>query len=105
MSDLLEVGLALFVGALLGVFFFGGLWWTIRKGIASKWVAVWFIGSLLIRTMIVMAVFYFVSQHHWSRFAACAVGFLLTRIVIVNSVGLESVTERTIFKKATHHEA
>ena len=31
-NDGLILGLALVTGALLGVIFFGGLWWTIRKG-------------------------------------------------------------------------
>ena len=37
-------------GALLGVFFFGGLWWTVQKGVASERPAFWFLGSLLVRT-------------------------------------------------------
>ena len=31
MSDTLALALALFAGALLGTFFFGGLWWTVQK--------------------------------------------------------------------------
>ena len=37
-------------GALLGAFFFGGLWWTVQKGVASERPALWFLGSLLLRT-------------------------------------------------------
>ena len=36
MSDILTLALALLAGALLGVFFFGGLWWTVQKGVASE---------------------------------------------------------------------
>lgn len=90
MSDILGMGVALLFGALLGAFFFGGLWWTIQKGIASQWVAVWFIGSLLLRSVAVMTGFYFVSQHHWSRFAACVLGFLLARIIVVKWLGRDS---------------
>ncbi len=104
MSDLFGLGIALFVGGLLGVFFFGGLWWTIQKGIESEWVAVWFIGSLLLRVTVVMVGFYFVSQHHWSRFFACMVGFLLTRIVLVRWLGRDSGTEKATLTKATNHE-
>ena len=36
MSDISAVALAPFVGALLGAFFFGGLWWTVQKGVTSE---------------------------------------------------------------------
>ena len=71
MSDILALALALLAGALLGAFFFGGLWWTVQKGVASERPALWFLGSLLLRTGMVLAGFYFVSQGHWSRFVAC----------------------------------
>jgi F1F0 ATPase subunit 2 len=37
---------------LLGTIFFGGLWWTIRKGISSKQPAALFFFSLLLRTVL-----------------------------------------------------
>ncbi len=83
MSDILALALALFAGALLGVFFFGGLWWSVQKGVVSDRPALWFFGSLLLRTSLVLAGFYFVSQGHWSRLVACLVGFLVARIILV----------------------
>ncbi len=105
MSDLLGTSFAVFVGALLGVFFFGGLWWTIQKGMASNWAALWFVGSLLLRTTAVMAGFYLVSQHHWSRFVACVVGFLLARFVVVKWLGQHPATVQATLAKETHNEA
>ena len=66
MNDLLALALAFVAGALLGAFFFGGLWWTVQKGVASERPAVWFLGSLLLRTAVILAGFYLVSQGHWS---------------------------------------
>ena len=83
MSDILALALALFAGALLGAFFFGGLWWTVQKGVASERPALWFLGSLLLRTGLILAGFYFVSQGHWSRLVACLLGFLIARIIVV----------------------
>ena len=71
MSDILALALALFAGALLGTFFFGGLWWTVQKGVVSERPALWFLGSLLLRTGLILAGFYLVSQGHWSRLVAC----------------------------------
>ena len=60
---------------LLGVIFFGGLWWTVQKGVASEAPAFWFLGSLLLRTSLILAGFYLVSLGHWSRLVACLLGF------------------------------
>jgi F1F0 ATPase subunit 2 len=104
MSDLLGTSIALCVGGLLGLFFFGGLWWTIKRGITSDWAALWFISSLLVRTMTVLLGFYFVSQHHWARFAACVAGFLLARLIVVRSLAGESATMQTTLMKETNLE-
>ena len=83
MSDILPLALALLAGVLLGAFFFGGLWWTVQKGVASERPALWFVGSLLLRTSLILAGFYCVSQGHWSRLVACLLGFLIARIIVV----------------------
>ena len=64
------LALALSAGVLLGAIFFGGLWWTVRKGVSSEQPAFWFFGSLLLRMSIALAGFYFVSDGHWERLAA-----------------------------------
>jgi F1F0 ATPase subunit 2 len=76
------MGAAFICGLPLGVFYFGGLWWTICRAVASNSPAVWFLGSLLLRTIVVMAAFYWVSQGDWRRVLACLLGFLMARIAI-----------------------
>jgi F1F0 ATPase subunit 2 len=83
MSDTPALALAFLAGVLLGTFFFGGLWWTVQKGIVSERPALWFLGSLLLRTGLLLAGFYFVSQGHWSRLVASLLGFLIARLVVV----------------------
>ena len=83
MSDFLPLALALLAGGLLGSFFFGGLWWTVQKGVTSENPALWFLGSLFLRTGVILAGFYFVSQGHWSRLVACLLGFLIARVFVV----------------------
>ena len=83
MSDIPVLALAFVAGALLGAFFFGGLWWTVQKGVTSERPALWFLGSLLLRTGVILAGFYFVSQGHWSRLVACLLGFLIARVIVV----------------------
>ena len=67
---------------MLGAIFFGGLWWTVRKGVSSTQPALWFLGSLLLRMSIALAGFYFVSGGHWERLLACLLGFVMARLVV-----------------------
>ena len=70
MNETLTLVLAWVAGVVLGAIFFGGLWWTVRKGVSSKQPALWFFGSLLLRMSIALAGFYFVSGGHWERLLA-----------------------------------
>ena len=73
---------ALVAGGLLGAIFFGGLWWTVREGLSSKRVALWFLGSLLLRVSVTLTGFYVVSGHQWERLLLCLLGFLMARGVV-----------------------
>ena len=82
MSEALMLGLAGGAGLIMGAIFFGGLWWTVRKGVSSKRPALWFLGSLLLRTGVVVAGFYVVSDGHWQRLLACLFGFAVARFIV-----------------------
>ena len=81
-KEIAMMGVALFCGLPLGVFYFGGLWWTIGRAVVSNSPAVWFLGSLLLRTIVVMAAFFWVSQGDWRRTLSCLFGFLMARTAI-----------------------
>ena len=49
MNDILVLAPPLAAGLLLGAFFFGGLWWTVIKGVSSPRPALWFFTSMLLR--------------------------------------------------------
>lgn len=74
---------ALVAGILLGAIFFGGLWWTVRQGLSSKRVALWFLGSLLLRTGIVLLGFYFILGGNWKRLLAGLLGFVIARLIVM----------------------
>jgi F1F0 ATPase subunit 2 len=101
LSDIPAVSLSLFGGALLGAFFFGGLWWSVQKGIVSERPALWFLGSLLVRTSVILAGFYFVSQGHWSRLVACLVGFVVARLIVVKRLARAPTIEQTKLEEET----
>ena len=83
MSDIQSLAPALVAGALLGVFFFGGLWWTVRKGMTSESPAFWFLSSLLVRMSVALAGFYWVGRGHWGRMMMCLLGFVIARFIVV----------------------
>lgn len=69
-------------GLAIGLVFFGGLWWTVHKGVNSKQPAVWFLGSLLLRMGIALSGFYLVSGQHWDRLLSCLLGFVMARTAV-----------------------
>ncbi len=82
MNEPLPLLLASAVGLLLGAIFFGGLWWTVRKGLSSRQPALWFFGSMLLRMGIALAGFYFVGRGDWRRLIGCLLGFVVARFVV-----------------------
>lgn len=83
MNEHLALIMAGLAGCLLGTLFFGGLWWTVRKGLSSKRPALWFFGSLLVRTVIVLAGFYLITVGRWERLLACLLGFVIARFGVL----------------------
>lgn len=70
-------------GLLLGGFFFGGLLWTVERGLAAKNPAFWFLGSWIVRIAVVLGTFYLVSTGGWERMFVCFAGFFIARFVLI----------------------
>ncbi len=83
MTEWFPLAVAFGAGLLLCVFYFGGLWWTVRRGVVSKYPAIWFAGSVLLRTSITLVGFYFVGHDHWERLLACLFGFVMARLFVI----------------------
>ena len=88
MIEALTLAGSLLTGVLLGAFFFGGLWWTIRSSPPSQWSGLLFAGSLLIRMAVAVTGFYLLSHGEWRKLVACLAGFLLARITVTRLVRL-----------------
>jgi len=74
--------MAFTAGVLIGLFFFGGLWWTVQKGVSSKSPSLWFLGSLIFRTSLALAGFYGIGHGHWERLLLCLCGFITARFAL-----------------------
>ncbi len=102
MSEPLGLMLAWVTGVLLGAMFFGGLWWTIRKSIASQRPALWFVGSLLLRMSIAVTGFHLVSGGHWQRLLVCLLGFVMARVVVTRLTRISEVRQSRPTQEASH---
>lgn len=81
----IELAVSVMAGGLLGLFFFGGLWWTLRRAFASQRTALWMGASLLFRVAGVIAGFVLLSAGDWRKLLACLLGFWMARWVVVRS--------------------
>ena len=102
MNDTVILVLAGGAGVSLGAIFFGGLRWTVRRGLLSKQPALWFFGSLLMRMSIALAGFYFVSGGHWERMLACFLGFFIARFMVTRLTGSPVENHNSPAKEVSH---
>jgi F1F0 ATPase subunit 2 len=102
MNKVLFLALALMAGLGLGAIFFGGLWWTVRKGLFSKSPALWFLGSMLLRMSFVLAGVYFIGLGDWPRLVACLLGFVIARFIVTRLTRTRIETPASIAKEANH---
>ncbi len=85
MHEFFALAVVAAAGGMLGAMFFGGLWFSVRKGVASPRPALWFFCSLLLRMGVALAGFYFASGGRWERLLACMLGFLVARLIVMRA--------------------
>ncbi len=78
--------LAFFAGAVLGGFFFGSLWITVRQLPTTGWPIRLIVGSYFGRMAIAFLGFYLIMQGDWQRAVAGLLGFLIARFCIVRGL-------------------
>ena len=71
--------IAFLAGGALGLFFFGGLWWTVRRAALFVHPGVAVLASLLLRTGVTLAGFLVVAGGLWQRWLLCLMGFIVAR--------------------------
>ncbi|HEO69955.1 MAG TPA: ATP synthase subunit I [Candidatus Hydrogenedentes bacterium] len=83
-EDPLITALAGLTGLALGLFFFAGLRWTLRRAAAARRPVPLLLGSFAVRVGIVVLGLALVGQDRWDRYVAALLGFLVARIVAVH---------------------
>ena len=97
-NEFFKLTLALAAGGALGIIFFGGLWYTVRRGLQARQPARWFLASLLVRMSLVLWGFYLVGHSDWRRLAVCLAGFVSARFIVIRRTRPASASE-----KEAHH--
>lgn len=83
-------------GVVLAIFFYGGLYLTVTRGLTSKHPALLFIASFILRLSIVIAGFYFFTGGQWQLVISCLAGFTVTGFAV------RAISNRSL---AAHHES
>lgn len=92
------------VGLILGAVFYGGLWLTVKKGLTAKSPALLFLGSFVLRTVLVLIGFYYLSLSGiWQSLLAALVGFILIRFWVKHLTG--RLTMQILEKQEERHES
>ncbi len=99
-SEMFTIAVAAVLGLVLGGFYFGGLWWTVRRMPRTRAPLSLYFGSLAVRLALVLTAFYGVLTYSsWLPLVASLIGFLVARIVLTRSLG------RAASSKMPQHEA
>ena len=87
MGKLLPLIVALAAGMGLGIFYFGGLWWTVRRLPKARRPAFLSLLSFFGRLGVVLFGFFLVMDGQWQRMLVCLLGFLGVRVILVRRWG------------------
>ncbi len=99
MSELLEFVFAFCIGAIIGLFYFRGLWWTVSKcRTAGNPFAVYLL-SLIVRTAVLLGCLFLLMQLGVVQMLIGLVGFYVVRVVVVRHFGFAD--DRGLREKAT----
>ncbi|HUV39001.1 MAG TPA: ATP synthase subunit I [Planctomycetota bacterium] len=83
----LEIAGALAAGVVLGLFYFGGLWWTVRRVMKSPRPHVLILASFVIRMLATLAALWLLLQVHWVLAVVAVAVMIVTRVVLTAKLG------------------
>jgi len=93
--NLLQLVAVFLAGALLGLFYFVGLWFTLRSIHTVRQPGLLLLFSYVVRVAVVMLAFYFIMAGDWKRIIVCLVGFLVMRYFMIRKIQPVDVVQST----------
>ena len=92
--EVITLAAAVVVGILFGAFYFGGLWWTVRRMPRVRHPLNLYFASLVARLAVVLAAFYGVLMlGGWPLLMASIAGLVASRMVLIRFLGHAGSTE------------
>ncbi len=73
---------AALAGVVVGLLFFGSLWWTVRRGLASPRPALWLAGGLAARMALALGGLFVIASGDWRRLLLGLAGFVVGRVLV-----------------------
>jgi|ADurb_H2B_02_Slu_FD_contig_21_6592490_length_651_multi_4_in_0_out_0_2 F1F0 ATPase subunit 2 len=94
MADLAVLVLAMSLGIGLGLFYFGGLWLTLKHLPARGQPAILALGSFFVRSAICILGFYLISGSGLGALICGLAGFMISKVALIGHLGLGGVRNR-----------
>ncbi|MDQ1260830.1 MAG: hypothetical protein QG575_11 [Euryarchaeota archaeon] len=88
MNSAFLLATSFFVGVLLGAFYFGGLWLTIKRLPCSQQPTLLSLGSFFARSLICILGFYLIIGSGMKALLICLAGFVLTKVALIRRLSL-----------------
>lgn len=86
-NRIVEYSGVLAAGTVVGAFYFGGLWWTVRRVARSRRPGLLLLASYWLRTATALTLFYVIMDGDWLRLVVCLAGFLVMRQLLTWILG------------------
>jgi len=83
-------GFSFIWGVLLGFFYFGGLWMTLKHIPRSKKPKSWLFLSFIVRISLILVGFWAIVRSNPVAFMLTFLAFFITRFILTRSLGRES---------------
>ncbi len=87
MNELIILPVAMVLGGILGVFYFGGLWLTLRHLPESRQPALFTMSGFLVRSLICLFIFYLISGNGWEATVTSLAGFTTAKLAVTDRLG------------------
>ena len=82
-----QIAASFIAGGLIGAFYFGGLWLTVKRIPASGNPHLLLVSSFFLRMAVTLTAFYALISWGWQAMAAALLGVLLIRQVLIRIKG------------------
>ncbi len=102
MNEVVTMILVFLAGAVLGVLFFGGLWFTVKKSVNAKRPALLILTSFFLRIGITMMGFYVIGADNWQRILLCLLGFIVARFTVLYFTKTIDAKQLNLTKEEIH---